>query len=422
MNQQAKSAASALHSQRGDLACCQRPIEIPRDTQGILPHANRFTRDTLDTKYPSEKIFQPTSRTTVSILGSRIGSCQLSMNAFSSPSGSGDQPYVTYLAEHHDRIPCQTGNFTFQRNCVLYRTDIYTTYPVTLKAIAANCPASRGPRSLRIERSTSRARAVVNMPLIPAVFNPSIPAGNSAQSATPRNVILSQLPPEEYAVLAKHLVPVDLPLGKSLSEPNQPIEFLYFLNTGLISTDAITRDGEQVEVGLIGREGFAGLAALLDQPQMSHTVIMQGSGEGFRIRSAVVRNEFVRGGTLQKLVHTFAYLQLVQITQSVLCNRMHEVEARLARWLVSSADRVESEHLQLTQEFLSQMLGVQRSTVTVAAGELQRRGLIGYSRGRIHIIDRPGLISRACECYGTVNSSYDRLLKKDDSGNLTYTL
>jgi CRP-like cAMP-binding protein len=222
--------------------------------------------------------------------------------------------------------------------------------------------------------------------------------------------------------LAKHFVAVDLPLEKRLSEPNQPIEFIYFLNTGLISTDAVTLKGEQVEVGVIGREGFSGLPALLDQPQMSHSVIIQGSGEGLRIRSAVVRAEFLKGGMLQRLVHAFAYLQLVQITQSVLCNRMHEVEARLARWLLTSADRMESEYLHLTQEFLSQMLGVQRSTVTVAAGELQRNGLIGYSRGRIHILDRPGLIAKACECYSIVNASYDRVLEKGENGELSYVL
>lgn len=234
--------------------------------------------------------------------------------------------------------------------------------------------------------------------------------------------MLSQLPADEYAALAKHLVPVDLPLDKSLSEPNQPIEFVYFLNSGLISTDAVTVSGEQVEVGLIGREGFSGLAALLDQPQMSHMVIMQGSGEGLRIRSSVVRAEFLKGGMLQKMVHAFAYLQFVQITQSVLCNRMHEVEARLARWLLSSADRMESEFLHLTQEFLAQMLGVQRSTVTVAAGELQRNGMIGYSRGRIHILNRPGLTAKACECYGIVTAAYDRLLKTGENGDAGYIL
>jgi hypothetical protein len=107
-------------------------------------------------------------------------------------------------------------------------------------------------------------------------------------STRPHNIILAQLPADEYAALAKHLVPVELPLEKRLSEPNQPIEFVYFLNTGLISTDAVTLKGEQVEVGVIGREGFSGLPALLDQPQMSHSVIIQGSGEGLRIRSAAV--------------------------------------------------------------------------------------------------------------------------------------
>jgi CRP-like cAMP-binding protein len=233
-------------------------------------------------------------------------------------------------------------------------------------------------------------------------------------------VILSQLPAAEYAALAKHLVPVDLPLEKKLSEPNQPIEFIYFLNSGLISTDAVTVKGEQVEVGVIGREGFAGLPALLDQPQMSHSVIMQGVGEGVRIRSSIVRAEFLKGGMLQKLVHAFSYLQLVQITQSVLCNRMHEVEERLARWLLASADRSESEMLHLTQEFLAQMLGVQRSTVTVAAGELQRKGMIGYSRGRIHILDRAALVATACECYGIVNASYDRVLRRDGDGEVSY--
>jgi CRP-like cAMP-binding protein len=238
----------------------------------------------------------------------------------------------------------------------------------------------------------------------------------------PGNLILAQLPDEEYLALEKHLIRVDLPLSKSLSEPNRPIEYVYFLNSGLISTDALTEKGEQVEVGVIGREGFSGLPALLDQPQMSHSVIIQGVGDGMRIRSSVVRDEFLKGGVLQQLVHAFAYLQLVQVTQSVLCNRLHEVEARLARWLLTSADRMESESLNLTQEFLAQMLGVQRSTVTVAAGEMQRAGLIGYSRGKINILDRAALIKRACECYGIVSASYERILKAGPNGSSRYVV
>jgi CRP-like cAMP-binding protein len=236
-------------------------------------------------------------------------------------------------------------------------------------------------------------------------------------SSRPRNLILAQLPDEEYASLAKSLTPIDLPLGMQLSEPNQPIEYVYFLNSGLISTDALTELGESVEVGVIGREGFSGLPTLLDQPQMSHSVIMQGIGEGLRIRSSIVRDEFLKGGMLQRMVHAFAYLQLVQVSQSVLCNRLHEVNARLARWLLTSADRMESESLHLTQEFLAQMLGVQRSTVTVAAGDLQRAGMIGYSRGKINILDRPELTKVACECYAIVSSSYERVLNTGPNGS-----
>ena len=238
----------------------------------------------------------------------------------------------------------------------------------------------------------------------------------------PRNLILAQLPDAEYDTLAKFLVPVDLPLEMRLSEPNEPIEYIYFLNSGLISTDALTEKGESVEVGVIGREGFAGLPALLDQPQMLHTVLMQGVGEGLRIRSSILRDQFVKGGVLQRLVHAFAYLQLVQTTQSVLCNRMHEVDARLARWLLTSADRMESESLHLTQEFLAQMLGVQRSTVTVAAGELQRAGIIEYSRGKINIVNRAALNKVACECYRIVTASYKRILKASPENSLSYVV
>jgi CRP-like cAMP-binding protein len=222
--------------------------------------------------------------------------------------------------------------------------------------------------------------------------------------------------------MAKSLVPVELPLGMRLSEPNHPIEYVYFLNSGLISTDAITEKGESVEVSVIGREGFSGLPALLDQPQMSHSVLIQGIGDGLRIRSSIVREQFLKGGTLQRIVHAFAYLQLVQVTQSVLCNRMHEVEAQLARWLLTAADRMESDSLNLTQQFIAQMLGVQRSTVTVAAGEMQRAGMIGYCRGRINILDRKALMERTCECYRIVTVSYNRILKMNHKGTLGYVI
>ena len=230
----------------------------------------------------------------------------------------------------------------------------------------------------------------------------------------PRNLILGKMPDEQFQALERYLVPMDLPLHMRLSEPNQPVEFCYFPVTGLISTDALTEKGESVEVGLIGREGFSGLCALFGQRQMSHDVVMQGAGTGFRIRaSSVLREEFLKGGLFAQMVHEFTYMQMTQMTQSVLCNRMHEVEARLARWLLTSGDRMESTELMLTQEFLAQMLGARRSTVTVAAGELQRLGAIDYSRGRIRLVNRALLESKACECYRIVRATYERMLPKE---------
>jgi CRP-like cAMP-binding protein len=234
--------------------------------------------------------------------------------------------------------------------------------------------------------------------------------------------MLAQLPDDEYEALAKFLQPVELTQGKELSYRRVPIEYVYFINSGMVSVDAMTEDGQSVEIAVIGREGFTGLPALLNQPQMSHAVLMQGVGDGLRVRSSIVRDQFLKGGALRSMVHSYIYLHLVQTTQSVLCNRVHEVDARLARWLLTSADRMESELLNLTHEFLASMLGVQRSTVTVAAGELQRQGLIGYSRGKIHILDRPKLTSRACECYSIVRSSYDRILEPRPDGSRVYAI
>ena len=229
----------------------------------------------------------------------------------------------------------------------------------------------------------------------------------------PRNLILTQMPEEPYQAMSRFLVPIDLPLGMVLSTPNAPVEFVYFPVSGLVSVDALTTRGESVEVGVIGREGLAGMCGLLGHSQMGHSVIMQGPGSGFRVRMSLVRDEFLKGGAFAQQIHTFLYLQMVQMAQGVLCNRLHPVEARMARWLLTAGDRTESDTLLLTQEFLAQMLGSRRSTVTVAAGQLQREGLIDYTRGRVRIVDRPGLEHKACECYGIVRAKYDELLGRD---------
>ena len=233
----------------------------------------------------------------------------------------------------------------------------------------------------------------------------------STNSPKTRNVILSRLPEEQYALFARQWTPVEMPHNMRLGEPGQMVKHVYFPLSGMVSVDALTERGDSVEVGVIGREGLAGLSGVLDQPQMAHSVIMQAPGSGLRIRSSIVREEFLKGGVLAEEIHKFIYLQLVQTSQTALCNRLHPVDARMARWLLTASDRIESELLSLTQEFLAQMLGSRRSTVTVAAGDLQRQRLIDYSRGRIQILNRAGLEGVACECYGIVRRAYARVLE-----------
>jgi CRP-like cAMP-binding protein len=206
------------------------------------------------------------------------------------------------------------------------------------------------------------------------------------------------------AILAPHLTFVDLPQGTELVKPDTRMEYLYFPEHGLASTDALSKSGRSVEVGVTGREGVVGFHILLGKPTVPHLVIMQGAGSGFRIRAAVVLQEFAKGGEFLRLFHAFLYSHMVQVSQSVLCNRLHEVEPRLARWLLMASDHMETDYLVLTQEFISQMLGSTRSTVTITAGALMDRKLIHYSRGKIRILDRPGLEKLACECYSVVRA------------------
>lgn len=233
---------------------------------------------------------------------------------------------------------------------------------------------------------------------------------HNGETSRPRNFILQRLPDDQYRAITRYLVPVDLPSGMSLSEPNRPLEYIYFPVAGLISVHSMTERGESVEVGSIGREGLSGVSGLLGHVQMPHSVVVQGAGTGLRIRSAILRDEFVKGGVFAQAVNSFIYMQMVQMAQSVLCGRLHSVDMRMARWMLTASDLTESDVIFVTQELLSQMLGSRRSTVTVAAGELQRRGLIDYSRGKVRITDRTGLESASCECYQVVRGAHQQFV------------
>lgn len=223
------------------------------------------------------------------------------------------------------------------------------------------------------------------------------------------NHLLDRLPESEWALVEPLLEETEMPLGMKLTKPESAVEFVYFPTRGAISTVATTSRGESVEVFLAGREGFSGMAALFNLPELAHGVVVQVSGRGYRMRAAAFRNAVHSMPGFRELVYRTIYLRMVLSTQSVLCNRLHEVEQRLARWLLTLADRAESEQVQVTQEYIAEMLGARRSTVTVAAGILQDRGLITYSRGRVTILDRPGTVATACECYSIVCAAYAKV-------------
>lgn len=225
-----------------------------------------------------------------------------------------------------------------------------------------------------------------------------------------QNKILAALPAEEYERLRGLLTPASLPLGETLYEQDSRIEYVYFVNTGVVSHVTHLEDGGSVEVGLVGRDGMVGLPiALGDDVSPNHAIVQIAAG-ATRMEAAAFRDELGRGSRLQGLLLRYALAINKQVSQTAACNRSHNVGERLARWLLMCQDRVGGEELHLTQEFIAQMLGTRRSGVSEAAILLQAAGLIRYSRGHITVLDREGLEEFACECYEVVRAEFERLL------------
>ena len=217
-----------------------------------------------------------------------------------------------------------------------------------------------------------------------------------------RNVILLSLPDEEYNLVRPHLELVDLPQYDILHEPGERIAFAYFLNDGMTSRVALNSDGRSVEVGIVGKEGMVGMSLTVGLRRGTFRAIMQMSGSGLRIRSEAF--EAVLGCTpmLRSELSRFGLMHGMQVAQLAACNRLHEIEQRLARWLLMCQDRVDSKVLPLTHEFLAQMLGTGRPSVSLAAGVLENAQLIENMRGTVKILNRKSLEEAACECYGVI--------------------
>jgi CRP-like cAMP-binding protein len=227
-----------------------------------------------------------------------------------------------------------------------------------------------------------------------------------------RNNILHSLPRQELKNVFAKLELVDLPHQMVLHEPGKPIKFAYFINSGLASVLNVLSDGKSVEVGLTGREGFVGIPLIVGFRSSPSLTIMQVAGTGFRIHAEDFSKTLNACPQLRKILNRYSQELMMQSMQIAACNRIHEVEERLARWLLMSQDRLESDNVPLTQQSLANMLGTRRASVTVAAGILQKAGLITYNRGKVKIEKRRRLETASCECYQKLNEQFQRWRKE----------
>jgi CRP-like cAMP-binding protein len=236
---------------------------------------------------------------------------------------------------------------------------------------------------------------------------------SSAPDVAVDNRLLSELPEDVYARLYPVLEPVFLRLGEIVYDNGQPMEHVYFPRTAVISLIYTMKDGATAEMGLVGNEGMVGIALFLGGKTTPNQAVAQVAGAALRMNAQALLEEFRCGGAFQLALLRYTQALITQISQTAVCNRLHPVERRLCRWLLMTHDRVPSNEVTMTQEFIAHMLGVRREGVTAAAHRLQEAGLIRYARGHITILARPGLEALACECYGVVKTELDRLLRPE---------
>jgi CRP-like cAMP-binding protein len=224
-----------------------------------------------------------------------------------------------------------------------------------------------------------------------------------------KNRVLASLPPSEIDRLAPHLLSVDLPVNLTLQRPGKTVDYVHFLEDGVCSTVATMGSGTTVEVGMTGRDGFVGLPVVLGTGNSPNRSFMQIAGYGFRVKAQTLIELSDASGPLRSCLLRSVHAMMVQTAQIAACNRVHGLPQRLARRLLMCRDRVRTDQLSITQEILAIMLGTRRSSVTVAAGTLQKAGLITYTRGHVLICNRAGLKGAVCECYKVVRDEFERL-------------
>ena len=232
-----------------------------------------------------------------------------------------------------------------------------------------------------------------------------------AELHNPReNHLLNALLNNEYARLFTGLELVHMPLGEVLYESGGQLKNVYFPVTSIISLLFVMENGASAEIAVVGNEGILGISLLMGGETTPSRAIVQSEGYGYKLKAQLLKDEFNRAGPVMRLLLRYTQALITQMAQTAVCNRHHTVEQQLCRWLLLSLDRLTSDELVMTQELIANMLGVRREGVTEAAGKLQRAGLIEYNRGKIKVINRPGLEKRVCECYQVVKTEFDRLL------------
>jgi CRP-like cAMP-binding protein len=228
---------------------------------------------------------------------------------------------------------------------------------------------------------------------------------------TPKqNHLLAALSAEDYARLLPNLELIAMPLGWALYESGGHLGYLYFPTSSIVSLLYVMENGASAEIAITGNEGLVGISLFMGGESTSSRAVVQSAGNGYRLKSSILKGEFALGGQFARLALRFTQALITQMAQTAVCNRHHAVDQQLCRWLLLSLDRLPSNELMMTQELIANMLGVRRGGVTEAAGNLQAAGLIHYHRGKITVLDRPKLEQRVCECYGVVKKEFDRLL------------
>jgi CRP-like cAMP-binding protein len=225
-----------------------------------------------------------------------------------------------------------------------------------------------------------------------------------------QNHLLFALPEEVLERLSSHLELILMPLGEVLYDSGGQLHYVYFPTTSIGSMHYVLENGASAEIAGVGNEGILGVSLFMGGDSTPSLATVQTAGHGYRLKGRLMKEEFNRGGSMMQLMLRYTQALMTQMSQTAVCNRHHSIEQQLCRWLLLTLDRLPSTELTMTQELIASMLGVRREGITEAAGNLQRAGVISYRRGHITVLDRLGLESRTCECYGVVKKEFHRLL------------